>query len=72
MLEAYYFADATTVNAVLQTQLTDYEGDVETIRHPKGELKQRYSGFNEKEHDGKIPGQTHLNFHPKYATVKSD
>jgi len=54
MLEAYYFADAATVNAVLETQLTDYEGDVETIRHPKGELKQIYSGFNEKEHGGRI------------------
>lgn len=54
MLEAYYFADAATVNAVLETQLSDYEGDVETIRHPKGELKQIYSGFNEKEHGGRI------------------
>jgi hypothetical protein len=54
MLEAYYFADAATVNAVLETQLTDYEGDVETIRHPKGELKDRYPGFKEKEHGGKI------------------
>jgi hypothetical protein len=54
MLEAYYFADAATVNAVLGTHLTDYEGDVETIRHPKGELKQIYSGFNEKEQGGQI------------------
>jgi len=54
MLEAYYFADAATVNAVLGTSLNDYEGDVETIRHPKGELKQIYSGFNEKEHGGQI------------------
>jgi hypothetical protein len=54
MLEAYYFADAATVNAVLGTSLNDYEGDVETIRHPKGELKQIYSGFNEKEHGGRI------------------
>ncbi len=54
MLEAYYFADAATVNGVLGTSLNDYEGDVETIRHPKGELKQIYSGFNEKEHGGQI------------------
>ncbi|MEG4351484.1 DUF4276 family protein [Microcoleus sp. LAD1_D5] len=54
MLEAYYFADAATVNGVLGTSLNDYEGDVETIRHPKGELKQIYSGFNEKEHGGRI------------------
>jgi len=53
-LEAYYFADAATVNAVLGTSLNDYEKDVETIRHPKGELKQIYSGFNEKEHGGRI------------------
>ena len=54
MLEAYYFADAATVNAVLGTSLNDYKGDVETIIHPKGELKQIYSGFNEKEHGGRI------------------
>ena len=54
MLEAYYFADAATVNAVLGTSLNDYEGDVETIRHPKGKLKQIYWGFNEKEHGGRI------------------
>lgn len=54
MLEAYYFADAATVNGVLGTSLNDYEGDVETIPHPKNELKQRYSGFKEKEHGGRI------------------
>ena len=54
MLEAYYFADAATVNAVLGTRLNDYEGDVETIPHPKNELKQIYSGFKQKEHGGQI------------------
>jgi len=54
MLEAYYFADAATVNAVLGTSLNDYKGDVETIPHPKNELKQIYSGFKEKEHGGRI------------------
>lgn len=54
MLEAYYFADAATVNGVLGTSLNDYEGDVETIPHPKNELKQIYSGFKEKEHGGRI------------------
>lgn len=54
MLEAYYFADAATVNAVLGTTLNDYEGDVETIPHPKNDLKQVYSGFKEKEHGGQI------------------
>jgi len=35
MLEAYYFADATAVNSVLGTDLEDFDGDVETIPHPK-------------------------------------
>lgn len=39
MLEAYYFAHAEAINAVLGTTLVDYTGDVETIRHPKNELK---------------------------------
>ena len=54
MLEAYYFADAATVNAVLGTSLNGYKGDVETIIHPKNDLKQIYSGFKEKEHGGQI------------------
>ena len=54
MLEAYYFADAKSINAVLGTSLSDYEGDVEDIRHPKGELKELYSGFDEIEHGGEI------------------
>jgi hypothetical protein len=39
MLEAYYFADAAAVNAVLGTNLEDFAGDVETIAHPKNDLK---------------------------------
>lgn len=54
MLEAYYFADAQAINAVLGTALEDYRGDVETIRHPKGDLKQLYRGFHEKKDGGKI------------------
>ena len=54
MLEAYYFADAPAINSVLGTSLKDYSGDVETIRHPKGDLKQRYRGFDEKENGGEI------------------
>jgi hypothetical protein len=50
MLEAYYFADAKAINAVLGTALSDDEGDVEIIRHPKNELKKRYPGFREIEH----------------------
>ena len=47
MLEAYYFADAAAVNGVLGTRLADYDGDVETIRHPKGDLKSLVPGFDE-------------------------
>ncbi|MCX6378198.1 MAG: DUF4276 family protein [Armatimonadetes bacterium] len=50
MLEAYYFADAKAVNSVLGTAFTDYDGDVEEIGHPKGELKKLYAGFDEREH----------------------
>ena len=54
MLEAYYFADARAVNAVLGIELEDYEGDVETIGHPKNELKRLYRGFDEMEHGCRI------------------
>jgi hypothetical protein len=47
MLEAYYFAHAKAINAVLGTNLADFEGDVETIRHPKNELKKLHQGFDE-------------------------
>lgn len=47
MLEAYYFAHADAINAVLGTNLTDFEGDVETIRHPKEKLKKESPGFDE-------------------------
>ncbi len=50
MLEAYYFADADAVNKVLGTDLRDYDGDVENIRHPKNELKALHVAFDEKEH----------------------
>jgi hypothetical protein len=59
MLEAYYFANASAINAALNLGLVDHAGDVETIPHPKGKLKQRYSGFDEVEHGGQI--LTHLN-----------
>jgi hypothetical protein len=47
MMEAYYFADADAVNTVLGTNLMDFEGDVEAIRHPKAELKKLKLGFDE-------------------------
>lgn len=50
MLEAYYFADAAVVNAVLGTNLVDHAGDVEEIRHPKNELTALCSDFKEVTH----------------------
>ena len=50
MLEAYYFAHAVAINGVLGTELVDYEGDVEAIRHPKNDLKSLSPGFDEIEH----------------------
>ena len=54
MLEAYYFAHASAMNAILGITLPDSQRDVETIPHPKNKLKTHYSGFNEKKHGGKI------------------
>ncbi len=54
MLEAYYFADANAVNRVLRTDLEDFDGDAETIRHPKNDLKSIYAGFDEKKHGASI------------------
>ena len=54
MLEAYYFADAQAVNAVLGTDLVDFEGDVETIPNPKRNLKSLWRGFDEREHGRRI------------------
>jgi hypothetical protein len=50
MLEAYYFADSRAINAVLGTTLADHTDDVETIGHPKGDLKRLFHGFDEIEH----------------------
>ena len=54
MLEAYYFADPDTTNAVLGTNLPEPGDDVETIRHPKNELKRLADAFDEKEHGAQI------------------
>ena len=45
MLEAYFFAHSDAVNSVLGTNLDDYEGDVETIRNPKAEIKSIYDEY---------------------------
>ncbi len=60
MLEAYYFADAQAINAVLETSLSDYEGDVETIRNPKSDLRQRHPSFREIDDGGEILNQIDL------------
>jgi hypothetical protein len=57
MLEAYFLADAKAVNAVLGTNLQDFAGDVETIRHPKNDLKTLFHGYNEIEHGRQILAQ---------------
>jgi len=56
MLEAYYFADSRAVNSVAETTVlpADHPTDVETIGHPKNELKQRWPGFDEIAHGGLI------------------
>ena len=60
MLEAYYFADARAINTVLETSLPDYEGDVETIRNPKSNLRQMYPSFSEIDDGGKILDQINI------------
>ena len=67
MLEAYYFADAQAINAVLRTSLSDYEGDVETIRNPKSDLRQMQPSFREIDDGGRILNQIdieHVLSHP--------
>lgn len=60
MMEAYCFAHADAINAVLGTSLADFEGDVETIRHPKAKLKQAKPGFDEVADGRKIVEQLDL------------
>jgi hypothetical protein len=56
MLEAYYFANSAAVNQALGATVlnADYDGDVETIEHPKGELKKLFAGFDERAHGALI------------------
>jgi len=54
MVEAYYLADASAVNEVLGTSLTDYDGDVEDHHHPKGYLESVRPGFDEIRHGSDI------------------
>jgi hypothetical protein len=57
MLEAYYFADTEAIKTILQTALSDYEGDVEEIHDPKEDPKRLPSGFREIEDGGRILDQ---------------
>jgi len=56
MLEAYYYAHSAAVNEALGRVLldADHAGDVETIRHPKNDLKGRFPGFDERTHGALI------------------
>ncbi|MFI5379462.1 MAG: hypothetical protein ACHRHE_09205 [Tepidisphaerales bacterium] len=62
MLEAYYFAHAAVVNGVAGMQLldADHPSDVEQIRNPKADLRQRWPGFDEIEHGEQIVGSLDL------------
>ncbi len=60
MIEAYYFADANAINAVLDMDLEDSEGDVESIRHPKNDLKKCCRDFDEVEHGKGIIAQLNV------------
>lgn len=63
MLEAYYFADSKAVNQALGKSVLarDLDGDVESIRHPKNDLKnasrQINLSFDEKEDGEKVVAQ---------------
>ena len=54
MLEAYFLADASATNSVLGIAIADWEGDVELIRNPKGELKKLFTGYHETGHGTEI------------------
>ena len=57
MLEAYYFTDVRAIKTVLGNSLADYEGDVETIRNPKSDLRQMHPSFDVIDDGGKILDQ---------------
>ena len=56
MLEAYFFAHVEALNTALELEppLAADDGDVEAIRHPKGNLKQIFPAYRETEHPGLI------------------
>jgi uncharacterized protein DUF4276 len=54
MLEAYFFADTAAVNRILGTTLANFNGDVETIRHPKNDLKRIFNAYDQIDHGERI------------------
>ncbi|MGB1253076.1 MAG: hypothetical protein ACPG8W_20855 [Candidatus Promineifilaceae bacterium] len=56
MLEAYFFAHPDAVNIALELEppLEPYDGDVETIIHPKNRLKKIVPAYNEVDSAGSI------------------
>jgi hypothetical protein len=64
MLEAYYFAHSQAVNIALKSLVlsSDFSGDVETINHPKNQLKNLFVGFDEREHGALIVAQLDLDY----------
>lgn len=54
MLESYYFADVDALNSVLNISLSEHEGDVEEIRHPKNELRKLTKNRFDEKRDGRL------------------
>ncbi len=73
MLEAYFFADPDALNKALKLEppVDKYDGDVETIRHPKNRLKKIFSDYRETEHPGLILDSLNLDIvleNPQYCS----
>jgi hypothetical protein len=62
MLEAYFFADSKAVNEALGAEIlvSDYAGDVESIRHPKGDLKNALNSYDEVRNGDEIIGRLNV------------
>lgn len=70
MLEAYYFADASALNVTfgLTPPIEDFDGDVETIRHPKARLKGLCPSYKEVDDTGRLLDSTRV----EYVLSKGD
>lgn len=72
MVEAYYFAHSQAVNEVAGSSILekDHQEDVESIPHPKGDLKKLWNGFRELDHGKEIVRKLdldHILSHPEYC-----